>query len=436
MAVTARNYSSVAVTTTLAAAVNASVTSMSVNASTGWPAAPFIAVLDPNTVNEEIILVGSAVGTSWSSVTRGFDSSPMVAHSSGASVQHMVVGIDFREAQNHAASTTANVHNLTVGSSVVGTTDTQTLTNKTLTLPIMSTITGPSGTITLPSATDTLVGKATTDTLTNKTLVTPTVTTPTSTNGTWTGGTVNPTTLQVSSVTVPTISSIDTLTNKSIDLGSNTVTGTKAQFNAALSGDDFVTLTGTETLTNKTLTTPSISGSGGALTLPVGPDTLMGVGTNFGAWTAGTVAAAGTGWTGYTWNYRYLTVGKTVFFSARLPLTGAGGSGGLTLPAPFTAFTWPSGTHRYTGTGAVLSNGAANLFTLHPYINSSSSTIAILQPGLQVNAGSSPNAVTTGVNKVVLDNWQTFTAAQFTAETGVTLASGDQIYVNLVIETA
>ncbi len=83
-------------------------------------------------------------------------------------------------------------------------TGTQTLTNKTLTAPILSgssssagsilfkedtdngtnsvTLIGPAATadvtVTLPAATDTLVGKATTDTLTNKTLTSPTLTTP------------------------------------------------------------------------------------------------------------------------------------------------------------------------------------------------------------------------------------------------------------------
>jgi hypothetical protein len=45
----------------------------------------------------------------------------------------------------------------------------QTLTNKTLTAPVISTISN-TGTITLPTSTDTLVGRATTDTLTNKTI--------------------------------------------------------------------------------------------------------------------------------------------------------------------------------------------------------------------------------------------------------------------------
>jgi hypothetical protein len=52
--------------------------------------------------------------------------------------------------------------------------------------------------------------------------------------------------------------STDTLTSKSIDLASNTLTGTTAQFNTALSDNSFATLAGTETLTNKTLTAPVI----------------------------------------------------------------------------------------------------------------------------------------------------------------------------------
>jgi hypothetical protein len=54
-------------------------------------------------------------------------------------------------------------------------------------------------------------------------------------------------------------SSTTTFTNKTVSLTSNTVSGTLAEFNTALSGDDFVSLTGAETLTNKTLTTPVIS---------------------------------------------------------------------------------------------------------------------------------------------------------------------------------
>ena len=56
-----------------------------------------------------------------------------------------------------------------------------------------------------------------------------------------------------------TSASTSTLTNKTISLASNTVTGNLAQFNAALTGADFVTIAGSETLTGKTLTSPTIT---------------------------------------------------------------------------------------------------------------------------------------------------------------------------------
>ena len=69
--------------------------------------------------------------------------------------------------------------------------------------------------ISIPNATDTLIGKATTDTLTNKTF----------------------------------------------DLDANTLTGSLAEFNSALQGDSFATLADTLTLTNKTFTSPTINTS-------------------------------------------------------------------------------------------------------------------------------------------------------------------------------
>jgi len=62
-----------------------------------------------------------------------------------------------------------------------------------------------------------------------------------------------------SDITV-TASSTNTLSNKSISLGSNTVTSTLAELNTAISDADVASLAGTETLSNKTLTTPTING--------------------------------------------------------------------------------------------------------------------------------------------------------------------------------
>ena len=67
---------------------------------------------------------------------------------------------------------TANADDIAIDATVTTLTGSQTLTNKTLTTPIISSISN-TGTITLPTSTDTLVGKDTTDTLTNKTLTSP-----------------------------------------------------------------------------------------------------------------------------------------------------------------------------------------------------------------------------------------------------------------------
>ena len=114
-----------------------------------------------------------------------------------------------------ASSATGNTVTIDIDSTVVTLTGTQTLTNKTLTTPVISSISN-TGTLTLPTSTDTLVGRATTDTLTNKT----------------------------------------------INLTSNTLTGTLAQFNTALSDGSFASLAGSETLTNKTISADNNTISG------------------------------------------------------------------------------------------------------------------------------------------------------------------------------
>jgi hypothetical protein len=66
-------------------------------------------------------------------------------------------------------SGSGNTLTVAIDSTVATLTGTQTLTNKTLTAPTISSISN-TGTVTLPTASDTLVGRATTDTLTNKTI--------------------------------------------------------------------------------------------------------------------------------------------------------------------------------------------------------------------------------------------------------------------------
>ena len=148
-------------------------------------------------------------------------------------------------------------------------------------------------TITFPDASGTVVVTDATQTLTNKTLTSPTIN-----GGTFSGsftGTQDLTGLVMSGAsplvfegatddayettlafTDPTADRVltmpnatdtlvgrattDTFTNKTVDLGSNTLTGSLAEFNSALQSASFVSLTGTETLENKTLTSPTING--------------------------------------------------------------------------------------------------------------------------------------------------------------------------------
>lgn len=108
--------------------------------------------------------------TTLSGITRNADSSGSdQEHSTGAVVEFVMDAlwgqsvVDTFDVEHDADGT----HDTT---KVVDLTTAQTLTNKTLTAPIIATISN-TGTVTLPTATDTLVGKATTDVLTNKTVV-------------------------------------------------------------------------------------------------------------------------------------------------------------------------------------------------------------------------------------------------------------------------
>lgn len=145
---------------------------------------------------------------------------------------------------------------------------------------------------------------------------------------------------------------VATLTNKTISLTSNTLTGTTAEFNTALSDGNFATLAGTEELTNKTLTSPVFSGA-------VGSD------VNFGANTAyftetdnGNSSTADTIDWG-TSNKQKSTLTGNVTYTFTAPpgpcnltlkiLTGAGG---------FTA-TWPASVKWSGGTGPTITTTAS-----------------------------------------------------------------------------
>ena len=132
----ARFYSSTARKTTLTAPVSAVDTQLTVALVSGFPANfPFTVLIDRDTIDEEVVECTGVSGSTLT-VTRGVDGTTAVSHSVGAQVEHGVSARDFRESRQHEGNT-ENVHGLGFGSQLVGTIETQTLTNKTLAAPIL-----------------------------------------------------------------------------------------------------------------------------------------------------------------------------------------------------------------------------------------------------------------------------------------------------------
>jgi hypothetical protein len=129
-----RNYSNVATEATLTASIVAGTTSFACTSYAGFPSAPFTAVIDRGTAQEEVILVTGVVGSTLT-VTRGYDNTTATSHAAGARVLHVTVAKDYVEANAHVNATTG-VHGV---GTPVGLTETQTLSNKTLTTPILAT---------------------------------------------------------------------------------------------------------------------------------------------------------------------------------------------------------------------------------------------------------------------------------------------------------
>jgi hypothetical protein len=235
-----------------------------------------------------------------------------------------------------SSSSTTTLHGTTIPASktLVTTDDTQTLTNKTLTTPIISSISN-TGTLTLPTATDTLVGRATTDTLTNKTI-------------NLTNNTFVATSLQLAAAVTD-----ETGTGALVFAGSPALTGTPTAPTAvagtnttqlATTAHVFAERTNTATLTNKTIDGASNTITNVSLTTGVTgvlPAANGGTGVNNSTRTLTVSSNSGT--------LNFTAASKTLGISNSLTLAGTDATT-MTFPSTSATIARTDAAQTFTGT--------------------------------------------------------------------------------------
>ena len=251
----------------------------------------FTVAIDVDTINEEIVFITNQTSDTMT-IVRGRAGTSPTTHTAGATVKHVLTSYDLSNFQ----STVPPYASLALSGSTSGTTT------------IQATAVAGTNTLTLPPTTsDTLVGRATTDILTNKT----------------------------------------------INVASNTLTGV-------------ATLTGTETLTNKTLTAP-------VLTAPEERTTISAIaatGTvNFDASTQGTLYYTTNASANWTLNVRGnsgTTLNSIMATGDSLTITFLVTQGATAYYASALTIDGTSVTPKYQG-GTAWSSGNASSIDAYTY---------------------------------------------------------------------
>ena len=267
---------------------------------------------------------------------------------------------------------------IAIDSTVATLTDTQTLTNKTLTSPVIGTIVN-TGTLTLPTSTDTLVGRATTDTLTNKSISGSTNTLTNIGNAALTNSSVTVGTTAISlgssSTTLVGLTSVTSTTfvgaltgnantatsagqwTTARNLAGNSVDGSasvafankfivQGTTDAGLSGAQFLGSLGTGIVKNTTTT--------GVLSIAVAADfPTLNQNTTGNAATATNVAYSGLTGTVPTWNQNTTGSAATLTTARTIAITG---------DVTYTSGSF-DGSANITGTATLASVGTAGTYT-------------------------------------------------------------------------